>query len=147
VGYAAAVALTYLLGTFFISQGNLAAVVGMGFEIGFSDRIDAIIHDATHMYDIYLPLVAIALLIAFSVAALAVRFLPHLRLVGYCLAGFVGLIALHVILKAVLGLTGIAPTRELIGLVLQGVAGTAGGLIFHYYTLRSARSEAPSEAP
>ncbi|MEX0941552.1 MAG: hypothetical protein WD002_03315 [Pseudomonadales bacterium] len=134
VGYAAAVAVTYLLGTLFISQGNLSAVTAMGFEISLSDRLGAIIHDASHMYDIYLPLVAIALLIAFSVAALVIKFLPDLRLFGYCLAGFVGLIALHVILKAVLGLTGIAPTREVSGLLWQGIAGLAGGLMFHFYT-------------
>ncbi|MDZ7684475.1 MAG: hypothetical protein U5O39_05285 [Gammaproteobacteria bacterium] len=63
------------------------------------------------MLDLYLPLVGIALAIALAVARLVIGFLPHLRLVGYVLSGFVGLIALHVILEAVLGLSGIAPTR------------------------------------
>ncbi|MEX2489018.1 MAG: hypothetical protein WD356_05760 [Pseudomonadales bacterium] len=134
LGYIAAVAVTYLLGTIFVSQGNIAAVTSMGYEIGFSQRIAAAAHDFTHMYDIYLPLIAISLIIALSVAALIMSFLPDLRMTGYVLAGLVGLIALHLILKAVLGLTGIAPTRELAGLLLQGVAGGAGGLIFHYMT-------------
>lgn len=136
LGYMAAVAATYLLGTLFVSQGNIASVIAMGFEIEFSQRIEAMVHDATHMYDIYLPLVAISLIIALPVAALVIRFLPDLRLVGYVLAGFVALIALHLILKAVLGITGIAPTRELVGLILQGVAGAVGGLAFHYITLQ-----------
>lgn len=136
MGYIAAVAVTYLLGSIFVSQGNIAAVISMGFEIEFSQRIEAMLHDATHMYDIYLPLIAIALIIALPVAALVIRFLPDLRLTGYVLAGFVALIALHLILKAVLGLSGIAPTREVTGLVLQGIAGAAGGLAFHYVTLR-----------
>lgn len=136
LGYMAAVAATYLLGTLFVSQGNIASVIAMGFEIEFSQRIEAMVHDTTHMYDIYLPLIAISLIIALPVAALVIRFLPDVRLAGYVLAGFVALIALHLILKAVLGITGIAPTRELVGLILQGVAGAVGGLAFHFVTLQ-----------
>lgn len=136
LGFFAAVAVTYFAGATFISQGNIAAVIGMGFEITAAHRLDAWIHDVTHMYDIYLPLVAIGLLIAFGVAALIIRFVPNLRLIGYISAGFVGMIALHVILKAVLGLSGIAPTREMIGLIAQGVAGGLGGYVFHLVSRR-----------
>lgn len=135
-GYLAAVLVTYVLGAIFISQGNIAAVIAMGFDIGFSHRVQAMVHDVSHMYDIYLPLVAIGLGIALPVAALIIRFVPNLRLVGYVLAGFAAMIAIHVILKAVLGLTGIAPTRELIGLIAQGAAGALGGFAFHWVTLK-----------
>ena len=134
-GYILAVLVTYILGAAFVSLGNIAAVISMGFEVTFSHRIEALLHDITHMYDLYLPLVAIGLMIALLVAAAIIRFVPNLRLIGYLSAGFVGMIALHVILKAVLGLSGIAPTRELLGLVLQGVAGGCGGLAYHYLTL------------
>ena len=136
IGYLAAVLVTYLSGTLFISQGNIAAVSAMGFELTFSHRLDAMIHDVTHMYDIYLPLVAVGMLIALPVAAIIIRFLPDLRLSGYMLAGFVALIALHVIMKAVLSVTGIAPTRELTGLIAQGLAGGFGGLAYHWITFR-----------
>lgn len=142
-GFVAAVIATYVLGALFISQGNIAAVVSMGFDITLADRIDAAIHDITHMYDLYLPLVAIGLLIGFLVAALIIRFVPDLRLVGYLSAGFVGMITLHVIMKAVLGLTGIAPTREVFGLLAQGIAGAAGGLAYHFVSLD--RSKDPAE--
>lgn len=134
-GYILAVLVTYILGAAFVSQGNIAAVIGMGFEITFSHRLEALVHDITHMYDLYLPLVAIGLLIALLVAAAIIRFVPDLRFIGYVSAGFVGMIALHVILKAVLGLSGIAPTREMLGLILQGIAGGCGGLVYHYLTL------------
>ena len=134
-GYILAVLVTYILGAAFVSQGNIAAVIGMGFEITFSHRLEALVHDITHMYDLYLPLVAIGLLIALLVAAAIIRFVPDLRFIGYVSAGFVGMIALHVILKAVLGLSGIAPTREMLGLLLQGIAGGCGGLVYHYLTL------------
>ncbi|MBT3622796.1 MAG: hypothetical protein HN526_01765 [Gammaproteobacteria bacterium] len=136
VGYLLAVVAAYVLGAVFVSQGNIAAVIGMGFDITTSQRIDAMIHDVTHMFDIYLPLVAIGMLIGLGVAGLIIKYVPDLRLVGYVSAGFVALIAIHVILKAVLGLSGIAPTREIMGLVLQGLAGAGGGLVFHFMTLK-----------
>ena len=134
VGLAVAVLVTYLFGTIFVSQGNIGAVVQMGYEVSFAQRLNAMFHDMTHMHDLFLPLVAIGLLIALGVAALIIRFYPHLRLVGYVSAGFVSMIALHLILKAVLGLSGIAPTRELTGLIAQGLAGAAGGFVFHWIT-------------
>ena len=133
-GYVAAVIATYVLGAAFISQGNIAKVVQMGFDISIGHRIDAVIHDITHMYDIYLPVIAVAMLIALPVAAGIIRFVPNLRLVGYLSAGFVGMIAIHFLLKAVVGVTGIAPTRELIGLFAQGLAGAVGGYLFHTVT-------------
>ena len=97
-----------------------------------AQRFEAMMHDVTSMYDIYLILIAIALLIALPVAEFIIRRFPELRMVGYLSAGFVAMVAIHVILKAVLGLSGIAPTRELFGLLAQGIAGALGGFVFHY---------------
>lgn len=135
IGYLLAVVAAYVLGAVFVSQGNISQVIGLGFEISFSHRLDAMFHDVTHMYDIYLPLIAIGMATGLGVAALIIRWVPELRMVGYISAGFVALIAIHVMLKAVLGLSGFAPTRELTGLIAQGVAGAAGGFVFHYLTL------------
>ena len=130
--YLLAVLVTYVLGAAFVSQGNIAAVTSMGFEISMAQRFEAMMHDVTSMYDIYLILIAIALLIALPVAEFIIRRFPELRMVGYLSAGFVAMVAIHVILKAVLGLSGIAPTRELAGLLAQGIAGALGGFVFHY---------------
>ncbi len=136
LGYLAAVLVAYILGAAFVSQGNISAVVQMGFEITAGQRLDAFIHDVTHMYDIYLPLIAIGMLIGLSIAAGIIRFAPNLRLIGYVSAGFVAMISIHLLLKAALGLTGIAPTREMTGLLAQGLAGAFGGYIFHWLTNR-----------
>lgn len=141
-GFIAGVLVTYLLGAIFVSQGNIAAVTSMGFEITFAQRIDALIHDVTHMYDLYLPVVIVAMLVALSVAGGIIRFNSNLRLIGYVSAGFVGMIAMHVIFKATLGASGIAPTREIVGLVLQGLAGGLGGLAFHYASQKTPTSPA-----
>ena len=127
---------TYILGVLFIGQGNLANVTEMGLTVEFSDRLDTLLHDLTHMTAIYLPLVTVSSIIAFSVAAAIIRLTPNLRLIGYVSAGFVALIALHLIMKMVLGLTGVAPTRTIMGLIAQGAAGAFGGYLFHILTLK-----------
>ena len=128
--YIAAVIVAYCFGALFISQGNIAAVTGLGFDVTMSQRLGAIVHDVSGMTDIYLPLVAVSLLLGLPVAFAVVRKNPHLRMIGYVLAGFVALLAMHVIMKAVLGLSGIAPTRTILGLLAQGVAGGIGGYLF-----------------
>ena len=130
--YLLAVLVAYITGAVFVSQGNIAAVTSMGFEISMAQRFEAMLHDIANMYDIYLMLIALVFLIALPVAELIIRRFPELRLVGYMSAGFVAMVAIHVILKAVLGLSGIAPTRELFGLLAQGIAGALGGFVFHY---------------
>ena len=137
-GYLLAVMVAYTLGAVFVSQGNISAVTAMGFEVSLPQRFEAAFHDIGSMYDIYLALIAISLLIALPLAGAIILRFPPLSLVGYASAGFFALIAIHVILKAVLGLSGIAPTREIAGLFAQGVAGAVGGLVFYYVSIRSA---------
>jgi hypothetical protein len=129
--YLAAVISTYILGVIFISQGNISNVVAMGFQITTAQRLDAVVHDLTHMTGLYLPVIAVAMLISLPIAALIIKFAPHLRTIGYILAGVTALIAIHVIIKMVFGVSAIPPTRTLIGLLAQGLAGGVGGYLFH----------------
>ena len=128
--FVGAVLAAYILGAIFVSQGNIASVIALGFEVSGGQRIDAALHDILHMTDIYLPLVTVSLLLGLPVAFAVIRKKPHLRTLGYVLAGFVALIAMPVIMKLVLGLSGIAPTRTIVGLLAQGLAGGAGGYLF-----------------
>lgn len=134
LGYGAAVLATYAVGVLLISQANLSNVVAMGATVDASVRLEVVWHDLLHMYEIYLPLVAISFIIALPVAALVIRWQPDLRLIGYVLAGFVGLVAIHVIMKVVLGMSGVAPTRTIMGLLAQGLAGAVGGYLFQRIT-------------
>lgn len=128
--FAGAVLATYVLGAIFVSQGNIASVVALGFEVSGGQRLDAALHDIVNMTDIYLPLVSVSLLLGLPVALAVIRKKPHLRMLGYVLAGFVAMIAMPVIMKMVLGLSGIAPTRTHVGLLAQGLAGGVGGYLF-----------------
>ena len=126
-------------GAVFISQGNLAQVAALGLEVTMGVRLDAAVHDVSNMYGIYLPVVAVALLIALPVARLVMRFLPDARMIGYTLAGFVALLAVHLIMEQVFGgIVGIAPVRFIDGLLLQGLAGAFGGFAFHFVSRQSA---------
>ena len=111
-------------------------MLALGFDISFAQRLDAAVHDMLNMTDIYLPLVAISLVLGLPVAYAIVRKRPHLSLIGYTLAGFVALLAIHLIIKAVVGLSGVAPTRTLMGLLYQGIAGGVGGYLFYRLTTK-----------
>ena len=120
----------YVLATVLVSWTNMQAIADLGFEITWSQRSDTIFHDLVSMTSTYLPLMAIALLIGFLIAALIIRTRPSLAFVGYVLSGFIAVIVLHVLMKAALGLTGIAAVRSTMGLLVQGLAGAFAGWCF-----------------
>ena len=136
VSFFVAVIAAYILGAIFISQGNIASIIAMGFDITMAQRLDAAFHDVTHMTDIYLPVIAVSFLIAMPVATLIIKYVPNLRLIGYVLAGAAGLVAIHVIMNMLLGFSGIAPTRTIVGLLAQAIAGGVGGYLFHLLSLK-----------
>ncbi|NND82261.1 MAG: hypothetical protein HKN50_07525 [Gammaproteobacteria bacterium] len=128
--YLAAVLTTYVSGTIMISQGNIEQIIELGYPVGIAERFDSAWHDFLHMYDLYLPIVAVALLIAFLFTGLLLlRFIKRPQIL-YPLAGFVALITVHVILYIVFEMNPVAPTREISGMLGQGVAGLLGGLAF-----------------
>ncbi|MEM8499251.1 MAG: hypothetical protein AAF542_14595 [Pseudomonadota bacterium] len=136
-GFVVAVLTTYLLATLFVSQGNLAAIAAFGLPVDMATRLHAAWHDMTHMVMLFLPLSLIALLIAFLVCAWLCKRFPQATAVLYPLAGFTALLTLIFSLNTVFGLTPIAPTRTLIGLLLQGLAGAAGGYIYYLMVART----------
>lgn len=135
--FVVAVLLTYVLASVTATQVVLSTVATMGVAVSPGDRFAASLHDLLGLASSYLPLIAVALVLGLPVAAGLSRLLPRQRALLYVLAGFVALVALHLIMKAVLGVSGIAATRSLPGLLSQGGAGAIGGLCFHALTRRS----------
>lgn len=133
----------YLLGSLFATQVILARIEAMGFSVALRDRLHATAHDIVGLSTSYLPLVALAFLLALPVAVGLSSWLPRLRLYLYGLAGAVAITAIHVAMKQVLGLNGIAAVRDPHGLALQAVAGWFGGYLFYVFTGRAHR-RAPS---
>jgi hypothetical protein len=135
-GFLAAVIAAYVLGAIFVSQGNIASIVAMDFDVSVAQRFDTALHDVTNMTDIYLPVIAVSYLISMPVATFLIKYAPQLRMLLYVLAGATGLLVIHLILKLVLGISGIAPTRTLVGLIAQAIAGGVGGYLFHVISMK-----------
>ena len=128
--FVAAVLLTYVLGSIFSTQIIMLSLQGMGVDVAMAVRMSATLQDLLGLSASYLPLIAIALLLGLPVAAGLSRLMPTNRTALFILAGFVAIVALHLIMKAVMGLTGVASTRTMAGLLIQGVAGAMGAYMY-----------------
>lgn len=134
-----AVAVTYIIATALVSQFNLASVEAFGLEVSAAQHLAAAWHDMTHMTGIYLPVIAIGFLLALPVAGWLGRRLPDARMLLFALAGFAALLAIHALLYAVFGIVPVAATRNLAGLLSQGLAGAVGGAVFYLSLERAGR--------
>ncbi len=146
-GFLAAVIATYTVAVIGYSQINLLNLVDMGIAVDFAMRTQTLQHDLLGMLDLFLPIVIVALLLAFLVAALIIRRLPHLRTIGYVLAGTMGIYAVIVGLGLMMGTNPIAVTRSAGGLLSQVAAGAVGGLVFALITAKvNAKGNAQDQA-
>ena len=122
--------VAYVIAVLFYTQINLSNLTDLGIDISFSDRLGAASHDLFSMTGMYLPIMLVALLVAFSLAAIVIRFLPNLRILGFVVAGTVGVLALVLFFSSFLGTNPIAVTRSSLGLLSQCGAGGMGGLVY-----------------
>ena len=128
--FACAALATYVVASIASTQSILHEVASFGLPVGLGVRAEATLHDLLGLAATYLPIVAIALLVAFPVTALVLRFVPGPRLLAYAIAGAAALLALHALMAAVLGMHPLPATRSAVGLALQAAAGAIGGLTF-----------------
>jgi hypothetical protein len=128
--FLAAVLATYVIAAFAATQSVMNALQALGAPVTVGVRLDAAWHDLLGMASSYLPIIAVALLIAFPVAALAGRWLPRFRLIAYPLAGAVAVLAVHLILQQLFSITPVAAARTTGGLLLQVLCGAVGGWVF-----------------
>ena len=126
-----AVILAFVLASVLFTQFNLAALQAMGQEVSTGVRIATTFDDLIGMASSYLLLILVAFILGLPVAAGLNRLAPGHRALLFTLAGFAAVIALHLIMKAALGITAIAVTRTLPGLLAQGLAGAVGGYCYH----------------
>jgi hypothetical protein len=123
--------LAFLVGSIFATQFILANVTALGPEVDLTVRLHATTHDLLGLSSSYLPLIGIAFLLGLPIAGGLSKLWPEQRLLLYIAAGAVALLAIHLLMKALLGLSGIAATRSLAGLLSQGLAGGCGGYLFY----------------
>ena len=139
IAFSGAVLAAFVTASVLATQFILANVSAMGMDVSASVRLQTTLQDIAGLSGSYLPMIAVALLIALAIAGRLAKRFPGQRLFLFMLAGAVGLIAIHLLMKAVLGLSGIAATRTLAGLLSQGLAGALGGYVF--FAIRQASTE------
>ena len=122
--------LAFAIGSTLATQFILANVAALGPEVDMAVRLQATGHDLVGLSGSYLPLVSIAFLLGLPIAAGLARFFPGQRQLLYIAAGAVAVMTIHLLIKAVLGLNGVAAVRTTAGLLSQGVAGACGGYLF-----------------
>ncbi len=130
LAYSSAVVGAFLLASILATQFILGNVQELGMDVTAAVRLQATLHDIAGLATSYLPLLAVAFLIALPVTGGLRKVFPSRPLLLYALAGAVAVITLHLTMKAALGLSGIAATRTTLGLLSQGLAGALGGYLY-----------------
>ena len=134
--YLSAVVVAYLLASVTATQSVISSLGSMGVDVSFADRITMTLQDIAGMSDLFLPMVAFALLAAFMASALICRWWGRWRIPIYMLAGAVALVMIHLTLNLAFAVTPIAVARTSTGLLLQAISGAAGGFTYLYLISR-----------
>lgn len=131
LAWLAALVVTYALAAALSTQFVLARLADLDVDLSLTTRLLTTLQDIAGMAGMYLPLIAVALLVGFIVAALVVRWLlPGWQRLGYPLAGACAMVVLLATMEQVFAIAPVAGARSLFGLLMQGFAGAVGGLIF-----------------
>ena len=135
-----ALLLTYVLATFTATWSVVISLRAMSVEVPISTALQMAWQDLFGMADMFLPMIAFALLIAFMSTAILRRFVKKWPLAWYALAGAVALVCIHIALKLAFGITPLAVGRSIDGLAQQALAGALGGLFYGWITLRQMKA-------
>lgn len=135
--YLSAILVAYGLASISSTQSVISSLAGMGITIGLADRVAMTLSDLSGMAGMFLPMIAFAFLAAFLVSALICRWWgTRWRTLLYALAGATALVTIHLTLNLAFAVTPIAIARTWQGLLVQGLAGAAGGFTYIHLTLR-----------
>lgn len=135
--YLVAVAAAYLLASITATQSVIYSLTGMGVEISISERATMTLRDIGGLAGMFLPMVAFGLLIAFMATALFCRYWNQWRIPLYITAGAAALLCIHLALNLAFEITPVAIARSPAGLLVQSMAGAAGGFIYVYLSDRN----------
>ncbi|MEC9406102.1 MAG: hypothetical protein ABF271_00685 [Abyssibacter sp.] len=139
----AAILTTTVLGSVTQTQFNLAALQSLGTPIPLSIRAATTWQDLTGFAPSLAGITAGGFVAAFVVSGLLARGLPSLRMPLHLVAGATALITAFVVMNHLFGITAVAATRSLAGLLAMGLCGAVGGWVFGRVSAR-ARSGASS---
>jgi hypothetical protein len=130
LAWSAAVLLTYALASFAATQSVVNRLDGMGIPTSLAERLQMSGQDLLGMAGLFLPLIAVGLLLAFLVAGGLGRRNPQRRTGLFVLAGAMAMLSIHLALQWSFDITLIAVARTPLGLLSQVLAGAAGGYLY-----------------
>jgi hypothetical protein len=130
LAWSAAVLLTYALASFAATQSVVNRLDGMGIPTSVAERLQMSGQDLLGMAGLFLPLIAVGLLLAFLVAGGLGRRNPQRRTGLFVLAGAMAMLSIHLALQWSFDITLIAVARTPLGLLSQVLAGAAGGYLY-----------------
>ena len=122
--------LAYSLATLFATQSVISHLAELGVSLSLGERLQMSARDQLGMTGLYLPMIAVGMLIAMLVAGFLGRRNPQRRSLLFMLAGAVAMLSIHLALDWSFDITLIAVARSPIGLLSQALAGAAGGFLF-----------------
>ncbi len=128
--WALAVLLAYSLATLFATQSVISHLAEMGIPLSLGERLQMTARDQLGMIGLYLPLIAVGMLIAMLLAGWLGRRNPQRRTPLFMLAGTVAILSIHLALNWSFDITLVAVARSPLGLLSQALAGAAGGYLF-----------------
>ncbi len=137
--WAVAVVTAYVLATLAATQSVISRLDGMGISVSFAERVSMSAKDLLGMSGLYLPLIAVALLLAWPVAGWLGRRSPEKRTLLFVLAGATAILCIHLALNWSFDITLVAVARTPLGLLSQVLAGAAAGYL--YTRLKQARAD------
>lgn len=120
----------YVLATLAATQSVINRLAGMGIPTSLAERLSMSAQDLLGMAGLYLPLIAVALLLAWPIAGWLGRHSPGKRTLLFVLAGATSMLCIHLALNWSFDITLVAVARTPLGLLSQALAGAAGGWLF-----------------
>ena len=143
LAYLAAVVVMATLGVVTQSLFVLLGLGDVGASIPVASALGMMMDDLLGLGPIYAILIAIGFVIAFPVAAIAVRLLPIPRALIYAAAGLVCIAVMLTLMKEIFfGVQLIAGARTLPGFWVQASMGALAGLAFVWLTRPPGRASA-----
>lgn len=133
-----ALLLTYLLASLLATHSAMQSLRELGVAVPLAVQLQASWHDLLGMASSYLLLILVAFVIALPAAAGFFRLLGRMRPLLFLLAGFMAILAMHLLLSGILNVTPVAAARSLPGLLGQCLAGALGALAYCQLSRRPA---------
>jgi MFS family permease len=130
LAWAVAVVTAYALATLAATQSVIGRLNGMGIPISLAERLQMSASDQLGMAGLYLPLITVALLLAWPVAGWLGRRSPERRTLLFVFAGATAMLCIHLALNWSFDITLVAVARTPLGLLSQVLAGAAAGYLY-----------------